>query len=309
MNDSSFGKLFSCPVDGAIYAQPLWVPHRKVDGKRRNVVFVATAHDSLYAFDADASACVRLWKDDLIGRGHGGDGGETTVPAGANLHLVGKGDGDMTPEVGVTGTPVIDPKTDTLFVVSKSVIYSAGRHFYLRLHAIDVASGAERPGSPVTIRASFVGDDGVRVRFDPRTENQRAGLALAHGTVYVSFGSHEDGMPYVYGLEPGRAGRAYQVIARSGARDPFRQATASPPVSRQRSSQPAAIPHSTPTNPHGTAANAPATLTPREAQQMALSRLRRRSSPRDTTAAVRNPLTSFSQPETSTTAIRALLRS
>ncbi|HET9106470.1 MAG TPA: hypothetical protein VFN79_04700 [Steroidobacteraceae bacterium] len=196
VNASSFGKLFSCPVDGAIYTQPLWVPHLEVDGRRRNVVLVATAHDSLYAFDADASPCVRLWKDDLIGPGHGSDGGETTVPAGADLHLVGKGDGDMTPEVGVTGTPVIDPRTDTLFVVSKSVIYSAGRHFYLRLHAIDLATGAERPGSPVTIHATFEGDDGVTARFDPRTENQRAGLALVNGTVYVSFGSHEDGEPF-----------------------------------------------------------------------------------------------------------------
>jgi hypothetical protein len=196
VNASSFGKLFSCPVDGAIYAQPLWVPHLEVDGRRRNVVLVATAHDSLYAFDADASPCVRLWKDDLIGPGHGSDGGETTVPAGADLRLVGKGDGDMTPEVGVTGTPVIDPGTDTLFVVSKSVIYSAGRHFYLRLHAIDLKTGAERPGSPVTIHARFKGDGGVIAHFDPRTENQRAGLALVHGIVYVSFGSHEDGEPF-----------------------------------------------------------------------------------------------------------------
>lgn len=196
VNASSFGKLFSCPVDGAIYAQPLWMPHLKIDGKRRNVVFVATEHDSLYAFDADASPCVRLWKADLIGRDHGSDGGETSVPSGADLHLVGKGDGDVTPEVGVTSTPVIDPGTDTLYVVSKSVTYSAGLHFYVRLHAIDLATGAEKPGSPVTIRASYVGDNGVRVRFDPRTENQRAGLAFAHGTVYVSFGSHEDGTPF-----------------------------------------------------------------------------------------------------------------
>jgi hypothetical protein len=193
---SSFGKLFSCPVDGAIYAQPLWVPHLKVDGKRRNVVFVATAHDSLYAFDADASPCVRLWKANLIGWGHGGDGGETTVPAGAALHLVGKGDGDMTPEVGVTGTPVIDPRTRTLYVVSESVIYSAGLHFYARLHAIDLATGAERPGSPVTIGASYAGQDGRTIRFEARNENQRAGLALANGTVYVAFASHEDKRPF-----------------------------------------------------------------------------------------------------------------
>lgn len=196
VNAASFGKLFSCPVDGAIYAQPLWVSHLKVGGRMRNVVFVATAHDSLYAFDADASPCVTLWKDNLIGRHHGSDGGEATVPAGPRLRLVGKGDGDMTPEVGITSTPVIDPRTGTLYVVSKSVIYSAGLHFYLRLHAIDLATGAEKRGSPVTITATFAGDGGTTVHFDPRTENQRAGLAFANGTVYVPFGSHEDGEPF-----------------------------------------------------------------------------------------------------------------
>lgn len=196
VNAASFGKLFSCPVDGAIYAQPLWASHLDVDGSWRNVVLVATAHDSLYAFDADESPCVELWNVSLIGRHHGSDGGESTVPAGVDLHLVGRGDGDIAPEVGVTGTPVIDPKTGTLYVVSKSVIYSAGLHFRVRLHAIDLATGAERPGSPVTVNATFAGNGGVRVGFDPRTENQRAGLALANGTVYVGFGSHEDGMPF-----------------------------------------------------------------------------------------------------------------
>jgi outer membrane protein assembly factor BamB len=196
VNASQFGKLFSCPVDGAIYAQPLWVSRLPVHGRIRNVVVVATAHDSLYAFDADASPCIRLWKDNLIGRHHGSDGGEATVPAGAQLALVGKGDGDMTPEVGVTGTPVIDPRTDTLYVVSKSVVYSAGRRFHIRLHAIDLATGAEKPGSPVRLEATFTGEGGKIVRFDPRTENQRAGLALVNGTVYVAFGSHEDGEPF-----------------------------------------------------------------------------------------------------------------
>ena len=193
---SSFGKLFSCPVDGAIYGQPLWVPHLDVSGKSRNVVFVATAHDSLYAFDADENPCVELWHVSLIGWRHGGDGGEASVPAGSELHLVGVGDGDMQPEVGVTGTPVIDPRADILYVVSKSVIYSAGLHFHVRLHAIDLATGAEKPGSPVTITATDVADGGRTIRFDPRMENQRAGLALVNGTVYVGFGSHEDARPF-----------------------------------------------------------------------------------------------------------------
>jgi outer membrane protein assembly factor BamB len=193
---STFGKLFSCPVDGAIYAQPLWVSHLQVDGEWRNVVFVATAHDSLYAFDADESPCAALWKVSLIDRHHGSDGGEASVPAGSDRFLVGRGDGDVTPEVGVLGTPVIDPTTGTLYVVSKSVIYSAGLHFHVRLHAIDLATGAEKPGAPVTITATAVAEGGKTVRFDPRNENQRAGLALVNGTVYVAFGSHEDHRPF-----------------------------------------------------------------------------------------------------------------
>jgi outer membrane protein assembly factor BamB len=196
VNASSFGKLFSCQVDGAIYGQPLWVSHLEADGGWRNVVFVATAHDSLYAFDADESPCRELWHASLIGWHHGSDGGEMTVPAGSDLHLVGRGDGDITPEVGVMSTPVIDPNTGTLYVVSKSVIYSAGLHFHVRLHAIDLATGAEKPGSPVTVEATFPGKGGARVRFDPRTENQRAGLALANGTVYIGFASHEDRLPF-----------------------------------------------------------------------------------------------------------------
>ena len=193
---SSFGKLFSCPVDGAIYAQPLWASHLNIAGKWRNVVFVATEHDSLYAFDADASPCVELWKVSLIGPHHGSDGGEASVPSGADLHLVGRGDGDLTPEVGITGTPVIDPRTGTLYAVSKSVIYSAGLRFHVRLHAIDLTTGAEKPGSPVEITASCVGAGGKTIGFDPRNENQRAGLALVNGTVYVAFGSHEDHGPF-----------------------------------------------------------------------------------------------------------------
>lgn len=193
---SGFGKLFSCPVDGAIYTQPLWVPRLRAQGRLRNVVFVATEHDSLYAFDADARPCERLWKVSLIDWRHGGLGGEATVPSGVDHHLIGQFYGDITPEVGVTGTPVIDPGTDTLYVVSKSVIYSLGLHFQQRLHAIDLATGAERPGSPVTIQARYRRRARPAIEFDPRTQNQRAGLALINGTVYVAFASHEDGLPF-----------------------------------------------------------------------------------------------------------------
>jgi len=102
---SSFGKLASCGVDGAIYAQPLWVANLSINGAIHNVVFVATQHDGLFAFDADAVPCATLWTVSLIDAAHGASAGETTVPS----NLVGSGDGDIQPEIGVTGTPVIDP--------------------------------------------------------------------------------------------------------------------------------------------------------------------------------------------------------
>jgi len=197
VNTTSFGKLFSCTADGAIYGQPLWVANLTVKGARHNVVFVATQHDSLFAYDADASPCVTLWSAILIDAGHGGLAGETTVPSGIAGALVGNGGGDIAPEVGVTGTPVIDPATSTLYVVSKSV-NSAQTIFYQRLHAIDLATGNEKSGSPVAIAGTYpgTGDGTATVTFNPQLENQRCGLALVNGTVYIAWASHEDATPY-----------------------------------------------------------------------------------------------------------------
>ena len=197
VNTSTFGKLFSCTVDGAIYAQPLWVANVTINSVKHNVVFVATQHDSLYAFDADTSPCVQLWHTNLIDSAHGGTSGETSVPSGVPGSLVGSGNGDIMPEVGVTGTPVIDPSTNTLYVVSKSVIVS-GPTFYQRLHAIDLATGNEKTGSPVTITATYpgTGDGGTTVTFNPRQQNQRPGLALVNGSVYIAWASHEDTAPF-----------------------------------------------------------------------------------------------------------------
>ncbi|MGA2564679.1 MAG: PQQ-dependent sugar dehydrogenase [Steroidobacteraceae bacterium] len=197
VNTTSFGKLYSCTADGAIYAQPLWVANVTVNGAQHNVVFVATAHDSLFAFDADADPCVQLWTVSLIDSNHGGTSGETTVPSGPTGHLVGSGDGDISPEVGVIGTPVIDPDSGTLYVVSKSV-NSAGNVFYQRLHAIDVTTGSELPGSPVLIAGTYPGsgDGGSTDTFNPRQENQRSGLALVNGVVYIAWASHEDTSPW-----------------------------------------------------------------------------------------------------------------
>jgi len=197
VNSTRFGRLFSCTVDGAIYAQPLWVANLNLDGVRHNVVFVATEHDSLYAFDADAKPCVQLWTVSLIDTSHGGASGEATVPSGPTGNLVAAGYGDITPEVGVTGTPVIDPDSGTLYVVSKSM-NSAGTTFYQRLHAIDMTTGNEKPGSPVTIAGTYPGsaDGGSTVTFNARQHLQRPGLALVNGTVYIGWAAHEDKAPW-----------------------------------------------------------------------------------------------------------------
>lgn len=202
VNTSTFGKLFSCTVDGAVYAQPLWLANVTMNGAKRNVIFVATQHDSLFAFDADnnTSPCTPLWNVSLIDSNHGGSSGETTVPAGVSGFLVGAGNGDITPEVGVTGTPVIDPSTGTLYVVSKSVNLS-GPAFYQRLHAIDITTGNEKFGGPANLTPSNItypgsGDGGSTVSFDAQSEGQRPGLALVNGVVYVAWASHEDNPPY-----------------------------------------------------------------------------------------------------------------
>jgi hypothetical protein len=195
---ATFGKLFSCQVDGAIYAQPLWVPRVTVGGSQRNVVVVATQHDSVYVFDADASPCVLLWHANLIDAAHGGSSGEAPVPSGIG-GLVGAGYGDISPEVGVTGTPVVDAATNKVYVLSKS---AGGSHtFFQRLHGLDLSTGSETV-PPQSIDSSIVvagtGDGSVngQIPFDPGNEHQRPGLVLSNGVVYVSWASHEDHDPY-----------------------------------------------------------------------------------------------------------------
>ncbi len=198
---ATFGKLFSCTADGAIFAQPLWVPGVTIGGVAHNVVIVATQHDSVYAFDADASPCVTLWQASLLDSKHGATAGETSVPSGTNNSLVGSGFGDILPEVGVTGTPVIDATAGTIYVVSKSAVANAPP-IHQRLHALSLASGSEKTGSPLNIDNTFsvsgTGDGSVggQVAFNPQNEHQRPGLALVNGVVYVCWASHEDADPY-----------------------------------------------------------------------------------------------------------------
>lgn len=195
----SFGKLFSCTVDGAIYAQPLWAPQLTIGGVKHNVVFVATEHDGLFAFDADnnTTPCTPLWQVSLIDAAHGGNPGETTIPDYGSDELIGVGYGDIAPEVGVTGTPVIDRTTNTLYVVSNSVD-STQTVFYQRLHAIDMTTGNEKFSGPILISGTYPGTygGGTTTSFDARQENQRAGLTLINGTVYIVWGSHEDDEPF-----------------------------------------------------------------------------------------------------------------
>jgi hypothetical protein len=201
---ATFGKLFSCAVDGAVYAQPLWVPGLSIGGGLHNVLFVATQHDSLYAFDADANPCVTYWKVNLLDSMHGGTSGEVPVV----WNDVGYCYGDIYPEVGVTGTPVIDPSNHAIYVVAASEIPgpNSGKcplpqgTYYHRLHAIDLLTGSERVNPPATIAASVPGtgdgSTGGIVSFDSQFHHNRSGLALAAGTVYVAFSSHEDAVPY-----------------------------------------------------------------------------------------------------------------
>ena len=191
---SSFGRLFSLPVDGAVYAQPLYVPNLQIPGKGvHNVLFVATQHDSVYAFDAGSNTGENsrpLWQISLISADHGATLGAMPVSSDELGH-------DIIPEVGITGTPVIDLASKTLYVVAK---WTENGGVVQRLHALDILTGNERPNSPVEIRASSPGSgsgsvDGV-ITFDKRWENNRPGLLLLNGIVYLGYGSHGDNGPW-----------------------------------------------------------------------------------------------------------------
>jgi hypothetical protein len=184
INLATFSQLFSCPVDGYVYAQPLYVANLLVGSTTHNVVFVSTEHDSVYAFDADSPTCVQLWTKSFLGSG------VTTVPAvdtGENL------DPNLVPETGITSTPVVDPATNTLYVVpeTKETVGSGcsatSPCYFHRLHALDIVSGLEKFGGPVVASAT---------NFNPLRQLQRPALLLANSTVYVGFGSHSDIKPY-----------------------------------------------------------------------------------------------------------------
>ncbi len=189
VNQTLFGKLFSYPLDGSAYAQPLYVSNVQIFGGTHNVVYVATEHDSVYAFDADGGATAPFWSVNFTNA----SAGITTVP----YTDLGGGLGPIVPEVGITGTPVIGPKSGTLFVVAMTKENGSYVH---KLHALDITNGKERSGSPVVIQASVAGtgsgSSGGQIAFQSLYQLQRAGLLLLNGTVYIAFASFDDKGPY-----------------------------------------------------------------------------------------------------------------
>lgn len=187
-----FGKLFALPVDGQIYAQPLYVPNVAIAGKgNHNVLLVATEGDSVYAFDADDNTganAIPLWKASMIDAAHGAIPGETTVNIVADLDAKCT---DLAPQVGITSTPVIDPSSGTVYVEATSKKTTNGL-FVHRLHMLDITTGAEKSPGHVDITAAVPGtsDGGTTITFDPLHQLNRPGLLLVNGTVYLGFGSH-----------------------------------------------------------------------------------------------------------------------
>ncbi|HUY33751.1 MAG TPA: DUF4214 domain-containing protein [Pirellulales bacterium] len=216
VNASTFGKIGTIGVDGQVYAQPLYMENVNItagpNAGAHNTVFVATQHDSLYAIDAQTGAV--LWHDSFINPSAG-----VTTLTSADV-----GSNDISPELGITSTPVIDPSTNTLYVVANTKETRAdGVHYVYRLHAIDIGSGAEKFGGPLVLAdtmfdgANFTyvagpsvagnGDGSVngRITLNGLRNLQRAALTLVDGTVYIAFGSHSDEPPvhgWLIGVDP-----------------------------------------------------------------------------------------------------------
>jgi hypothetical protein len=194
VHPSTFAKVFSCQIDAPTYTQTLWVPNLSIAGGTHNVIFTATSHDTVYAFDADSNPCVTYWSKNLVPAGE-------TWPTAIDM-----GGDDIQPHTGVVGTPVIDPATNTLYVVTKTkTTGTSGRgpgECHQRLHALDLTDGSETANGPLALTSAITvpgkgdGSNGTAVPFDPFHENQRPGLALIGNTVYVSWASYIDQKPW-----------------------------------------------------------------------------------------------------------------
>jgi hypothetical protein len=178
VNSSAFGKLFSCSLDGYAYAQPLYVPNLAMpSGGTRNVIFVATEKDSVFAFDADANPCLQLWHASPI------PAGSEAIPA-PNLLITSS---DIEPYIGITGTPVISLNLSKLYVVTKSRSTAHNSDYSQQLYALDLATG-----QPTIVPTGATIENALAppTAFSQLLENQRAALLLDNGIVYIAFGSH-----------------------------------------------------------------------------------------------------------------------
>ena len=185
VNAAQFGKIGFYAVDGKVDAQPLFLPSLEIANDMHNVLYVATEHDSLYALDADTGTM--LWQVSLL------RAGETPSDD--------RGCSQVTPEIGITATPVIDPMAGTHGVIyAVAMSKDSSGHYFQRLHALDVTTGDEMSGSPVAVQAIYPGSGdnslGGSVIFDPAQYKERAGLLLLNGAVYLSWSSHCDFRPY-----------------------------------------------------------------------------------------------------------------
>lgn len=206
----SFGRRVSYPVDGKIYSQPLFVPGLHIDGGVHNVVIVTTERDSIYAFDADATgaAPAPLWHTSFLVHG------ARPVRAVGDLTCT-----SITPTVGITGTPVIDAATGTLYVIATMVVNGTIEDY---LHAIGIATGRDRR-RPVLITAQVnghgIGADGGVIKFDARLEQQHMGLLLDNGVVYAGFASYCGRQPYHGWVLGYRASDLHQAVVYNDTRD------------------------------------------------------------------------------------------
>ena len=193
----SFGKIFVRQVDDEIYAQPLVKLKLSIPGKgTKNVVFVATVNNTIYAFDADsANAITPYWKVNLTPAHSRVIKNSDETGACSNNYR------DFDGNMGIVGTPVIDSTTNTMYLVARSVDTTGGAtNFKQYLHALDITTGAEKANSPALITATVAGtgdgSSGGSLPFNSQKQNQRGGLLLLNGNIFITWGSHCDWSPY-----------------------------------------------------------------------------------------------------------------
>lgn len=194
VNSNTFGLIGTREVDDQVYAQPLLVSDVNLSGVgKRSLVVVATVNDSVYAFDGDnAAASAPYWKVSFLGP-------NAVAPTAADMDGACGGEyKDFSGNIGIVSTPVVEPASQTVYLVARTKEY--GTNYVQRLHALDLRTGAERAHSPVEIKATYPGHgdghhNGV-LSFDPQRANQRSGLALVNGIVFIAWSSHCDWGPY-----------------------------------------------------------------------------------------------------------------